>query len=193
MPPQKKCGIIRKKKRAVLERQNRVPQKEGLEGIANFFQNIWAELTSIENKWGSEDPRILLSVAVGILTAVIWGVKTRRKIVSQKKQKEIAIQTGKVIRAKCKQIYRHYDTDENTGARDITVHGVYEYTVDGKTRQYRVYSRGGLPHLFLNLYYTKSPRKVFSDYDNNELGYSVAGLLGIAACLLTMYLTGYIF
>lgn len=163
--------------------------KEIWEAICNAWKNGWADIFGLENKWKEEDLRVTVSVVVGISTAVICGVMTHRKIVARKKQKEIAIQTGKVIKAKCVQVYRDYDTDEDTGVRDVTYHGVYEYTVDGKTKRYRVFDRGGLPHDHLPLYYADSPRKVFSDYDNVQLGYNLAGLLGIVAGLLTMFLT----
>ena len=85
------------------------------------------------------------------------------------------------------------DIDEtDTGTREYTYRGVYEYEVDGQTKRHRVISKRTLPYVFLYLYYTDTPKKVFSDYDNLETGYSTACLLGIGALLLTMYLTGYI-
>ena len=157
-----------------------------------MLQGIWLamDVATIEK---IDDIRTWLSIAVGIMTAVVCGVITHRKIAAQKKQRELAIQTGRVIRAKCVQVYRDYDTDESTATRKVTYHGVYEYTVEGKTKRYRVFSNGGLPTVYLPLYYADSPRKVFSDYDNNELGYNLAGLLGVAAAFLTMYLTNFLF
>jgi hypothetical protein len=161
-----------------------------------LLRGVWlaiCDIRSMEYIEMIDDIRTWLSIAVGILTAVVWGIMTRRKITARKEQKESAIRSGKVIKAKCVQIYRDYDTDENTGSRNVTYHGVYEYTVDGKTKRYRVFSNGGLPSFYLPLYYADSPRKVFSDYDNINLGYNLAGLLGFAAGFLTMYLTGILF
>ena len=152
-----------------------------------------ADILSMESIEKIDNARVMISVTVGILIAVILCVMTRRKIVTRKKQKELAIQTGKVIKAKCVQVYRDYDTDEDTGVREVTYHGVYEYTVDGKTERYRVFSKGDLPHTYLPLYYADPPRKVFSDYDNVRLGYGFAILLGIVSGVLTMLLTGHIF
>ncbi len=160
-----------------------------LEGVWLAISDVW----DVEYMEKIDNIRTRISIAVGILTAVVLGVMNRRKIVKRKKQKELAIRTGKVIKAKCVQVYRDYDTDESTGSQQVTYHGVYEYTVDGKTKRYRVFSNGGLPSVYLPLYYADSPRKVFSDYDNIHLGYNLAGLLGVAAGFLTMYLTGFIF
>lgn len=165
------------------------------------LKEIWAEtvrivnadIRSTESIDNIDNFRITVSIAVGILTAIILGVLTRRKIVTRKKQKELAIQTGKVIKAKCVQVYKDYDTDENTGVRNETYHGVYEYTVNGKTKRYRVFGRGDLPRVFLPLYYANSPKKVFSDYDNIGLNYNLSILLGILSGVLTMFLTDYIF
>ena len=161
-----------------------------------LLKGVWLAVSDV---WDAEYAetidhiRIWISIAVGILTTVVLGVMNRRKIVKRKKQKELAIRRGKVIRAKCVQVYRDYDTDENTGTQQLTYHGVYEYTVDGKTKRYRVFSNGGLPRSYLPLYYADSPRKVFSDYDNIQLGYNLAILLGVAVGFLTMYLTGFLF
>ncbi len=172
--------------------EKRVSLKDIWLGISDIWKADQTDVRSINNIEKIDNLRVWLSVAVGISTAVIWGIMNRRKIVTRKKQKELAIQTGKVIKAKCVQVYRDYDTDENTGVRNVTYHGIYEYTVDGKTKHYRVHNRGGLPRDYLPLYYADSPRKVFSDYDNVHLGYNLAALLGIAVGLLTMWLTGYI-
>ena len=161
-----------------------------------LLQSVWLAISDnrdVEYIEKIDDIRSWLSIAVGILTAVVCGVMTRRKIVTRNKQKEFAIRTGRIIQAKCVQVYRDCDTNEDTGTRKVTYHGVYTYTVDGKTKRYRVFSNGGLPRIYLPLYYTDSSRKVFSDYDNNQLGYNLAGLLGVAAAFLTMYLTDFIF
>ena len=162
------------------------------ERLTAQWQESWAELSTLENQWTEEDPRLVLSVVAGILTAVLLCVMTHRKITLRNKQRQLAIEAGRVIDAKRVSIYRDIDTDENTGAREVTYHGTYEYTLDGKTRRYRVNSKSGLPSICLHLYYTDPPRKVFSDFDSPQLGYNVSLLLGIVACLLTMYLTGYI-
>lgn len=166
--------------------------KEIWEAICNAWKKGLADITGLENEWAQEDLRVIVSVVVGIATAVILGVMTHRKIAKREKQKQISIQTGKVIKAKCVQVYREYDTDEDTGVRDVTYHGVYEYTVDGKTKRYRVFDKGGLPRDHLPLYYVDTPRKAFSDYDNVQLGYNLAGLLGIVAGVLTMFLTDHV-
>lgn len=154
---------------------------------------VFSGMADLEYLEKIDNFRVWFSVAVGILITVVWGIKTRRKIVTQKKQKETAIREGKVIKAKCVQVYQDYDTDENAGTRSVTYHGTYEYTVDGKTKRYKVFSNGGLPSVYLPLYYTDSPRKVFSDYDNVRLGYNLAGVLGVVGGFLTMYLTGLLF
>ena len=159
-------------------------------------QGIWlaiSDIWDVEYMEKIDNIRTWISIAVGILTAVALIVMNRRKIVKRKKQKELAIRTGKIIKAKCLQVYEEWDTDEQTGYQTVTHHGVYEYTVNGKTKRYNVFSKGGLPRVYLPLYYADSPRKVFSDYDNIHLGYHLACLLGVAAGLLTMYLTSFIF
>ena len=159
-----------------------------LQDIKSAISGVWngASMEKIESI------RVWISIAVGILTTVILARKTRRKIATRKKQKELAIQTGKVIRAKCVSYYRDDDTDEQTGIRSVTYHGTYEYTVDGKTKRYNVFSEGGLPTIYLPLYYTDSPKKVFSDYDHTDLGYNWACLVGVVVGFLT-YLTRFLF
>ena len=159
-----------------------------LQDIESAISGVWngASMEKIESI------RVWISIAVGILTTVILVRKTRRKIATRKKQKELAIQTGKVIRAKCVSYYRDDDTDEQTGIRSVTYHGTYEYTVDGKTKRYNVFSEGGLPTIYLPLYYTDSPKKVFSDYDHTDLGYNWACLVGVVVGFLT-YLTRFLF
>lgn len=145
---------------------------------------------NIENGWADEDPRLILAVIVGILVAVIYGIFTHRKIIRRKKQKQQAIELGHIIKAKRVKIYKQSDTTES-GAIETHYSGVYEYTVNGKTKRYRVHSDSGLPLIELNLYYADTPAKVFSDYEHYQLGYNIGILLGIAAGMLTMYVTGY--
>ena len=66
-----------------------------------------------------------------------------------------------------------------------------EIWADGKTRHYSVHSQTGISPAVICLYYTDSPRKVFSSYDNLHIWYPVSIPAGILVCLLTMYLTGY--
>ena len=48
-----------------------------------------------------------------------------------------------------------------------------------------------IPPAVICLYYTDSPQKVFSAYDNLRVWYPLFIPAGILVCLLTMYLTGY--
>lgn len=142
----------------------------------------------ILNGWSDTDPRITLAAFIGIAVFVFCMIKTRHKEKQREKQKQIAIEKGNVIHAKRISMKKYHDRDNN----DTTYHGRYEYTVNGKTKHYAVHSKHGLPAIHLDLYYTKSPKKVFSDYDYvDKMGFGFAVLLGIAACILTMYLTGY--
>lgn len=145
----------------------------------------------MKNGWAQEDPRVILAVVVGILVTVCWIVRTHRKKKRREQEKKAAIEAGRVIKARRMKISEDID-ETDTGTREYTYRGVYEYEVDGQTKRHRVISKRTLPYVFLYLYYTDTPKKVFSDYDNLETGYSTACLLGIGALLLTMYLTGYI-
>ena len=163
------------------------------QGFVHSMKTELSNLPNIKNGWKDTDPRVILAYIAGILTTVLWCIRTRRKIADRKKQKELAIQAGRVIKAKCVSYYSGQETDDSTGKQEYVNRGTYEYTVDGKTKRYSAHSNGGLPYVFLYLYYTDSPNKVFSDYDRPELGYNLAGLLGIAAGVLTLFLTGFFY
>lgn len=137
------------------------------------------------------DPRIILALLIGFSITFFCIIISKRKEKAQEKRKRSAIEKGNIIKAKRVKIYQHRNTSDSD-VTEITYHGRYEYTIDGKTKYYAVHSENGLPSIYLDLYYTNSPHKVFSDYDRvGRVGFGVAVLLGIAACILTMYLTGY--
>ena len=52
--------------------------------------------------------------------------------------------------------------------QDRRSHAIYEYEVDGKKYRKGLSSKYSDPPPKLDFYYTKSPKKVFSDYDGND-------------------------
>ncbi len=133
--------------------------------------------------WKNEDPRVLLKVAVGIAVAVGGGLLTNR--IRRRREREIlrARQAGRILRA---ERIRGRSTEKESG---VVCHSVYEYTVNGKKKQYRI--RYGVPPLFLYLYYNEGSGRVFSEYDHVEGGgYALVTLAGMAACIPVMSLTG---
>ena len=142
------------------------------------------------NGWKNEDPRIIVSVLVGLAVMIILCIRTHMSHASKRKQKQIAIEKGHIIKARCINVYDDYDSSSDNSEHFF--HGTYEYTVDGKTKRYRAISQGTLPTTELDLYYKNSPHKVFSDFDGlPQNGYTLSILLGIVAGVLTLYLTGY--
>lgn len=140
--------------------------------------------------WTDEDPRVILATVLGIFVAVVLMVISHRREVKRKEQKQTAIQLGNVITAKRVKVWKSWKTTDS-GREETYYNGTYEYTVNGKTKRYSIGNKMSVPLTDLYLYYVDSPKKVFSDYDT-RWGFSIAVLLGIATCILTLLLTGYI-
>lgn len=133
------------------------------------------------NELTSDDLRIILSVGLGIVIAITGCIRTRLIIKRREQQKKKAIETGDIIKAGIVKTWRDSDDD--------TYHGVYEYTINGKTKRYSVSGGYGTPCSYLNLYYDDVSKKVFSDYDRPQLGYNFSILLGIIAGVAVMFFT----
>ena len=76
-------------------------------------------------------------------------------------ERDKAIERGHVIKAKLVKSWVEHDDDNECWS-----HATYEYTVNGKTKNYRTYFKGrNTQHRVLNLYYLDNPKKVFSTDD----------------------------
>ena len=147
-----------------------------LGGEPVIFNNI-----TIENGWKDEDPRVVLSVAIGFLVVAFFSILASRLNKKRQRDKEKAIKLGHVIKA---ELVRHFkDGDKESGT--------YKYVVNGKTKRISVSGDYGVPLSYLYLYYVDSPEKAFSDYDDFNWGCGVGILMGIGTIILMLYLTGY--
>ena len=160
------------------------------DGMSRYGEKWAMILENGTTAWTQEDPRVLLAVFAGLLAAVLWCVALRRKILRRQQQKEAAIRAGHVINAKRVSFIRDVNEDESGYSRTV-YRAKYEYTAEGQTKHYSVHKKNSLPPAFICLYYTDSPQKVFSAYDNLRVWYPLFIPAGILVCLLTMYLTGY--
>jgi len=136
---------------------------------------------TIENGWKDEDPRVVLSVAIGFLVCVFFNIWSSRQNKKRQRDKKKTIELGHVIKA---ELVKHFkDGDKKSGT--------YEYVVNGKTKRISVYGKHGVPLSYLHLYYVDTPEKAFSDYDDFHWGCGTGILMGIGTIILMLYLTGY--
>lgn len=147
--------------------------------------------------WKNTDPRLILAMAAGgvadialMSLYILYCIKQKEKI---KRIKQDAIERGQVIKAKLVRSSCRYNNKNR-----MVCHRTYQYTINGKVRNYNLNFKisGTAPGAELNLYYDKSTGKIYSDYRSaaDFLQPVLMGviLLGGAACLLVMKLTGYI-
>lgn len=138
--------------------------------------NLQALKTIIHNQ--PENPAMVIALLV-IISFNLWIRHLRKK---RKRDKIIALEKNHIIKAKLIKKSDNYDKDNNyTGTS-----GKYEYFVNGKVKHKWVNNTS----LELTLYYVDSPNKVFSDFDNYNLGCMTSILLGIFVFILIMYLVG---
>lgn len=142
----------------------------------------------MNNGWSGEDIRVILAVFGGGAVTALYFVRTALRSRRRAERREEAIKNKRVIKAQ--RVKYSVIRGAERGESD-DYHGVYEYEVDGRKKKYSITAHYDIP-LVLHLYYDKSPEQVFSDYDKSRLGYSVGILLGIAAVILILFLTGYI-
>ena len=132
-------------------------------GAHNLFGD---EMDMVSEEWNVifSNPQILI---LGVAVIALYGLEMRwvlKRQDTQKRKKKEAVAAGRTIigtRIKA------WD-DVSDEFQDRRSHAIYEYEVDGKKYRKGVSSKYSDPPPKLDFYYTKSPKKVFSDYDGND-------------------------
>lgn len=123
-----------------------------------------------------------LAIVAALFVTISFNLWIRHLRKKRRRDKIIAIERNHIIKAKLIKKYENYDKNNKyTGTS-----GKYEYIVNGKVKHKIVNNTS----LELTLYYVDSPYKVFSDFNNYDLGCTISILLGICTLILSMYLIG---
>ena len=144
-------------------------------------------IENFKNGWLKEDPRVTAGVLLGIAVFITLNILLSRSKKNLKMLKQQAVDNNAVINAKICYRHRKRNTD------DLKYYGRYKYTVNGKEKEYSVYSNYPLPDTIELYPRNKSRTKFFSAYDERSNAAIAANCLaGIAVCFLVLFITGYI-
>ncbi|MCI7803784.1 MAG: hypothetical protein MR503_01735 [Oscillospiraceae bacterium] len=142
--------------------------------------------------WLDEDPRLLTAVLLGIGVFIVLNVLLYKSGKRRKQLKQQAIENKTAIEAVL--VYRHRKHSGH-GTESVTnYYGRYRYTVNGSEKEYSIDTECSLPDRIMLYPKNSSETRFFSDYDRtSNAGVALNALAAIAVCVLTLWITGYIF
>ena len=150
------------------------------------------ELGLLKEAFESIDPRCWVGLAVVIVVFAFEVILMKKGIIFAKEEKIMkqVKEAGHCIPAK--QVNCMFDDRKQVGKYTEYIYtATYEYTVNGKTRTKIIVSNQEPPSE-ITLYYVKTPKKVFSDYDCLTSRFvMVIYIIPMLAAALVMYLLGF--
>lgn len=145
-------------------------------------------IDNFKKGWLDADPRLTAATLLGIFTFVILTVLLHKSEKRRKELKKNAVERSTAITAE--RISRHNNHGSGTG---LQYSGTYRYTVNGAEHEYRISSDRPVPQTITLYPKGDGSDRFFSDYDRTiNAGMSFNVLAGIAVCVGTLLLTGYI-
>ena len=114
----------------------------------------------------SYGPAVWLGVLAAVVTFIIEIILCTKGILFAEGEKKLkrARKAGHVVLGTLKK-YRYKNREPEGKTANRLYIGIYEYTVDGVTRTKHLVLSGMKPPRTLYLYYTSTPKHVFSEYD----------------------------
>lgn len=133
---------------------------EEMKQLGEGFKNLFEEFKF----FATVDIRVYIGIFAAILAVILGFAISKKRNNYRKNRIDLAKSAGRVIEAK------QIDSRVQHNGKDPSIHtAAYSYSVNGREKRYIAKSDNFLPET-LNLYYDKTPDKVFSAYDGDPLG-----------------------